>query len=155
MVFSFVEYCTPPEQAGGFTRLDGLSTWSINTQGIVTINLVYLDEASGAPVVDEVATAVANVCLSKRQIERSTVKRFPNAAQVLVIRDWFWRWEAPCLTAHGVSLDTPAVTEMVQSRMLSWYLRIRPLDANFETELAARHACHPLPRYLEEAGVGF
>lgn len=155
MVFSFVEYCTPPDRAGGYTRLDGLSSWAINSEGTVTINLVYLDQKSGAPVVDEVATAVANVCLSKRRIQRDVSDRFPNQAQVLVIRDWFWRWEAPCLTAHGVSLRTPAINEMLESRMLSWYLRIRPLDADFETELAARRACRPLPPYLEDAGIGF
>ena len=155
MVFSFVEYCTPQDHAGGYTRLDGLSSWSINSQGVVTISLVYLDEQTGDPVVDEAATAAANTCLSKRRVQRDVTERFPNPAQVLVIRDWFWRWEAPCLTAHGVSLRTPAIDEMLQSRMLSWYLRIRPLGADFETELAARRACDPLPRYLQDSGVGF
>lgn len=154
MIFSFVEYCTP-DHAEDYSRLDGLSSWAINSEGLVTINLVYLDDTTGAPVVDDAATAVANECLSKRRIERQAANRFPNQAQVLLIRDWFWRWEAPCLTAHGVSLRTPAIDEMIETRMLEWYLRIRPLDADFETELAARSACQPLPPYLVTAGIGF
>jgi hypothetical protein len=156
MVRQFVAYCTPPDRVGGYTREDGLSSWWIGEDALVHIELSYVDSATNATTVDEVATAVATVCLQKRHVQLDRADRFPTPAQMLVIREWFWRWEAPCLSAHGISLgDVSDDDDEVLSPAVTWYLRTRPLADNFERELAARLACEPMPPYLQNAGVGF
>lgn len=155
MVPSFVEYCSPPDEGGAFLRQYVDRSWEIGRDAVVRVELSYTDPSTGSLVVDEAATAVANACLSKRRVVYDDIERFPTPAQVRVIQDWFWRWEAPCLTAHGMSLSSPEVEEMLEPRMLLWYLRIRPIGGDFEAELAARLACESIPAYLQNEGVGF
>ena len=155
MVPSFVEYCSPPDEGGAYLRQYVDRSWEIGRDAVVRVELSYADPSTGSLVVDAAATAVANACLSKRRVVFDDIERFPTPAQLLVIEDWFWRREAPCLTAHGMSLTSPEVEEMLEPRMLLWYLRIRPIGGDFEAELAARLACESIPAYLQNEGVGF
>jgi hypothetical protein len=152
MVPLFVEHCSPPDEGGAYLRQYVQRSWSIDDDAVVHVQLSYLDGA-GRLVVDEAASATADDCLSERRVVDDDVDRYPNPAQLLVIRDWFWTSEAPCLSAHGMPLNSPDVEQMLHPRMILWYLR--PIGGDFESELAARLACAPLPPYLENAGVGF
>jgi len=104
------------------------------------------------PVVDMEASSLVSTCLDARRYEQEPVFREPTPAERLVLHDWVRRVQEPCLAARGVPFESPDDATLMNPRERAWSMP-EMTGADFETRLAIRRACPPIPKWLHDDGV--
>ena len=132
---------------------------SVTPDGTVTVDLGTPTEPDQYGNSDYIpnppASATVNKCLAEDRVEVRDSWREPTAGERLLLYDWVHRWEAPCLTAHGMATTLPHFTEFVDDELYPWYLVNPSGRLRFDELLEVRTACEPIPPFLRAAGVGW
>lgn len=147
-----------PDGGVGWLVVSGMQ----DSEGVATVQLVPFDgtqpefDENGDVVVDAQTTAEVNACLAQRTFEPFRSDRQARPAERLLLVGWVAGWEAPCLRARGFDVETPAVAALLDEQQVSWFLLDQQDWAvDFDTLLAARRACAPVPPFLADRGVGW
>lgn len=108
--------------------------------------------SAGEPTVDAAASELMNECLNTEVMEEPPVYREPTRAERLVLYDWVSRFQEPCLAAHGVTPNSFTFSVFMSSGQHPWTMPQLP-GSDFETRLALRLACPPIPEHLHLDGI--
>ena len=160
IMWMFVNACTPDTPVGETGSTVPFS-FSLDPDGTLTVQFGYPDvddHSITGYTLDAGATAVANECLGGARFEDRDSWRPPTPGEKLLIYDWVYRWEVPCLAGQGHRVWMPQYAELVVDEygyaayMLPAIAQFEDID--FDGVLASRTACSPIPPFLRDAGVG-
>ena len=129
--------------------------YSIDGEGAIDAHYGNVD-ADGTLTRDDEMSAVMNACVQTRRAEVVGGGRPMTDADRLIQYDWAVRRQQPCLSLRGIDTDVPTAAAFFNAQSDSTYGLDQylysgpgaPRDFDFDTVLAARLACPPVPRYL-------
>jgi hypothetical protein len=153
LTWAWISDCVPWPNTVNF----GVTAFSIDDEGVATLELGFADEA-GEITVDPERTAAANACVQARRVDPAIGTRPATEAERALIYDWTVRWQGPCLASRGFDVRPALRRDFLDAHQVAWFLLDRYSDNSFipfDTMLEARLACSPMPPYLTADGVGW
>lgn len=136
--------------------------YSLGDDGELSVEFGWAD-AQGNVTVDPRMAAATEECLAEKTVgPPNSVIRGPTRAERLVLYDWSLERQQPCLAKRGITTLVVSPTDFLDEEAAPWYLlnayasslQERGIGLDFDTLLAARLACPPIPGYLAGRGVG-